>query len=190
MLHIVCKCVQGLQLCWTQPALQQMGKHKAWNGAAQDRHAQGLQIYSTGLANLLHRACKYVARGIKICCTGPADMLHRTWKYVAQICCTGPTNMLPRACKYDAQGPQICCTGPAIIMHRACKYVAQGVQIYCTGPANMLRGACRYDDEPINILHRAYKYTAFTWQDPFCCENVQSSSARCSSIWFASARRT
>ena len=78
MLRIVCKCVQGLQLCWTQPALQQMGKHKAWNGAAQDRHAQGLQIYSTGLANLLHRACKYVARGIKICCTVHADMLHRT----------------------------------------------------------------------------------------------------------------
>ena len=71
-------------------------------------------------------------------------MLHRGRKYVAQ------------AFKYVAQGLQICCTGPAIIMHRACKYVAQGVQIYCTGPANMLRGACRYDDEPINILHRAY----------------------------------
>ena len=91
-------------------------------------------------ANVLYKACKYVAQGLRIECAGPAD-------------CTGPANMLHRACKYIAKGLQMRCTGPANLMHAACTYTAQGLQICCTGSEI-------YCTDLVNMLHTACKYNA------------------------------
>ena len=49
-----------------------------------------LKINRIGLAKLMHwackylrGACKYIARGLHTCCTEPANILHRACKYIA-----------------------------------------------------------------------------------------------------------